>query len=290
MASSGVGDLSRLGSACHTDRVSTWGPGVFSDDTACDLRDAYRELVEQGGDDGAATDELIASFAEEMSDPEIGNNLWIALAVLQSQWGRLRDDVKARALAAIAKGPEEWWPDPKVRIRRAAALARAAAKLNGPQPPRKRVRPPWREVTSLRTGDVIGIERDGKWFLARVVKIEDTRYGVAPLFLALDFVGRKLPSPEVIEGIKDRPPSRIPCPPGEDGVPRYVLGAWHVGRARKSDPDFMDVGFRVVAHVRPRPGDDDLTLGGGSLWHGFVYTLPAMVRPRANRWYSRIRR
>jgi hypothetical protein len=32
-----------------------WGTGLFSDDSACDIRDHYRELLEDGIEDDAAT-------------------------------------------------------------------------------------------------------------------------------------------------------------------------------------------------------------------------------------------
>ncbi|ACZ90620.1 hypothetical protein [Streptosporangium roseum] len=34
--------------------MSAWGVALFSDDTACDVRDTYRELIEDGVDDEEA--------------------------------------------------------------------------------------------------------------------------------------------------------------------------------------------------------------------------------------------
>lgn len=36
--------------------LGVWGPGIFSDDLACDLRDEYRELVADGLSGEEATD------------------------------------------------------------------------------------------------------------------------------------------------------------------------------------------------------------------------------------------
>ena len=35
--------------------MGAWGPGLWSDDVACDVRDAYREAVEDGRSDEDAT-------------------------------------------------------------------------------------------------------------------------------------------------------------------------------------------------------------------------------------------
>jgi len=42
--------------------LGVWGPSLFSDDVACDVRDYYRELLEDGVEDGAATGQTLEKF------------------------------------------------------------------------------------------------------------------------------------------------------------------------------------------------------------------------------------
>lgn len=84
--------------------MGSWGPGVFSDDVGCDVRDHYRGLIRDGLEGPAATDALLESFQEVLSDEESEAPFWLALAVTQWRMGRLEDRVKARALAAIESG------------------------------------------------------------------------------------------------------------------------------------------------------------------------------------------
>jgi hypothetical protein len=59
-----------------------WGTGLFSDDVACDVRDHYRELLEDGVEDGAAillTVERFRAYLEESDGVAL-----LAFAVTQS--------------------------------------------------------------------------------------------------------------------------------------------------------------------------------------------------------------
>ncbi|MET8984804.1 hypothetical protein ABZW49_05105 [Nonomuraea wenchangensis] len=94
--------------------MAAWGPALFSDDLACDVRDDYRRLIEDGVPD--------------------------------------------------AEGA-------KVLARREAALLKARAQLTGPQPARRRLRPPWRHVTDLSPGAVLAYRvPSGDVALLRVVR------------------------------------------------------------------------------------------------------------------------
>lgn len=76
--------------------MGAWGPAIFSDDTACDIRSDYRELLEDGVDDAEATRRVISEY-QHLGDDE-AHVLWLALAAAQSALGRLDDSVKSEAL------------------------------------------------------------------------------------------------------------------------------------------------------------------------------------------------
>jgi Domain of unknown function (DUF4259) len=86
--------------------MGTWGPGIFSNDTACDVRVAYRMALENGLDDQAAQQQVLDEFADVLDDDtwNEGPLVWLALAKTQWQLGRLDNHVKAEALAVIDQG------------------------------------------------------------------------------------------------------------------------------------------------------------------------------------------
>jgi hypothetical protein len=225
--------------------VGAWGPGIFSDDTASDIRGDYRELLEDQVPDDEATQRIIESYRELDEDEK--HVLWLALAATQSGLGRLDDEVKARALAVIDDGVGlQLWEEagPKELQKRRAALSKLRAQLVGPQPARKTLRRPWRHVTDLQAGDVLAFaSSSGEMALLRVHRIDDHRVGAAPIASWLDWRGTSLPDGAALARLEARPMSG----PGPLGHRR--LETFRVSRHRKKDPDWMDVGFSVVARL-----------------------------------------
>jgi hypothetical protein len=119
--------------------MGTWGPGVFDDDTACDTRFEYRDLLSHGATGPQATDYLIHVHA---SGPDLFGYqriFWLALAATQSRLGRLEDRVRDEALKIIDCGEDlAGWhePDPAFLRQRRAALQQLRLRLLGPQPAR----------------------------------------------------------------------------------------------------------------------------------------------------------
>lgn len=48
--------------------MGVWGTGIFSEDIACDIREAYRELVGEGLTGQQATDALLEEWREDLDD------------------------------------------------------------------------------------------------------------------------------------------------------------------------------------------------------------------------------
>ena len=94
--------------------MGTWGPALFSDDTADDVRAMYRELIEDGVDDDEATRQVLAAFVEAANDPDDGPVVWMALAFTQSKVGRLDPDVTAKALGSSSE-VKGWSDGPRTR-------------------------------------------------------------------------------------------------------------------------------------------------------------------------------
>ena len=50
--------------------MGVWGTDLFSDDLACDIRDHYRELLEDGVEDGVATRLILERFRAYLEESE----------------------------------------------------------------------------------------------------------------------------------------------------------------------------------------------------------------------------
>ena len=115
--------------------MGVWGTGLFSDDMACDVRDHYRELLEVGVEDNAATQQTIEKFHAYLEESD-GIAL-LAFEVTQSKLGRLDPEIRDKALAVLDRGAdlEKWERDnPKLVPKRRAMLEKARAQLTGQQP------------------------------------------------------------------------------------------------------------------------------------------------------------
>ncbi len=233
--------------------MSAWGPGIFSDDTAADIRGDYRELLEDQVPDDAAERQVIEGYSGLDDDEK--HVLWLALAATQSGLGRLSESVKARALQILDDGVGlQLWEEAgaKELHKRKAALAKLRDQLLGPQPARKTVRRPWRHETDLRAGDVLAFTTNhGELALLRVLRVDDHRVGAAPIVAWLDWRGMVVPEPQQIDRLVARPMAG-PGPPGHRR-PETL----RVARHRKKDPDWSDLGFVLAARVTPRPEDAD---------------------------------
>jgi hypothetical protein len=147
--------------------MGAWGPGVFSNDAACDARDEWRGLLVDGVDPAEASCRLVSRFGSSLEEVEF----WTGLAAAQHETGHLQDDVRDRALALIESGEglEEW--DGAARAR---ALSRLADKLRGPQPKPKKLRGPRPSPDpGVEVGDVLRVwsEDRARWSLFAVIDV-----------------------------------------------------------------------------------------------------------------------
>jgi hypothetical protein len=229
--------------------MGAWGPAIFSDDTACDIRTEYRELLEDEVPDDVAMQRVIERY--EHLDPDEEHVLWLALAAVQSQVGRLDDAVKARALAVIESGQGlDLWREsgPSELSKRNAALAKLQEKLTGPQPARKRIRRPWRYETDLEPGDVLRFVSDGgRVHRLRVARVDDNRTSASPVLEWVNWTDES-----------DRSTWRPVRPDGSVpfGLVPFAESVLHVSRHRKKDPDWSDLGFTLETRLLGLPRDD----------------------------------
>lgn len=253
--------------------MGTWGTGIFDNDTACDIRGEYREQIEDGVDDGEAMRSTLASFGRYFDDTESGAVSILALAVTQSKIGRLDPDIRARALAAIDRGADlATWEeeDPKSLPKRRAVLEKARAQLIGPQPARKRLRPPRKETCGLVAGDGLALTTPSGLALLRVVRVKDYRVGEDPILEELQFSGSELPSQSELDQLKAVVKSNIAL----GSEPRF--SAFNGPGPYKGD--WEQAGFRKVASFTPRPGDEEASANAGVAWIAIAGRLRGETR------------
>ena len=115
--------------------MGTWGPAIFADDDAEDLRGEYRHILADAQSDGAATAAAVAEYGAAFDRLDATTPFWLALALIQWKLGRLDARVRTAALRIIDDGIDlAKWTDSPVRNKRAAALAKARATIASPPP------------------------------------------------------------------------------------------------------------------------------------------------------------
>ncbi len=108
------------------------GTGIFQDDTACDIRDEYRDLIGNGASGTDATRQILKSYASAIADPDESGVVWLSLAATQWKLGRLEPEILSKALEVIDSGIglNRWTPDTKDFAKREAALAKLRTEID----------------------------------------------------------------------------------------------------------------------------------------------------------------
>ncbi len=225
--------------------MGAWGPAIFSDDTACDVRDDYRELIGQGVTGTEATRRLVEEYRPD-DDPD-DTGFWLGLAATQWKLGRLEDTVKARALQVIEDGTDlRHWEDatPQDVRKRRAALDKLKEQLLLPQPPPKHIRRPYHEWTEWEVGDVVSYRLlSGRYILLRVVGHDTSQWERGPIVEIVDWVGDEPPPPDAIATL----PARRPTAKREE---RHLYST-RFEVARRSKTDYPANRLSVVARGVP---------------------------------------
>ena len=122
--------------------MGTWGTGLYSNDSACDIRGDYIDKLKRGKTNDEATQELINSNRDIMGDVEEEPLFWFALADTQWNYGRLLPKVKEKALYFLSQDKElQRWKESDERQLTSwiKTLDTLKEKLESPQPPEKKV-------------------------------------------------------------------------------------------------------------------------------------------------------
>lgn len=218
--------------------MGTWGTSVFGSDTACDVRDSYRALLDSGVDDDASTLKVLEAFGSD--DPEV----WLALAASQSRLGRLDEGVRSRALQIIDTEEDlARWDEADAGLRRGRArvLSRLRETITGPQPERRPIKVKWSHHTDLQIGEVLRHVSQDASSLGIVVDVTPYPTGTHPMVRRLtDHDSAPATAQQVWELV--RAGAVIPEP------------EWHeiwAHRLKRREPDWLQAGFSKLPGTAP---------------------------------------
>jgi hypothetical protein len=183
--------------------MGAWGPAIFSDDTASDVREDYRDAIAEGLTSAAATDKIVAEYAPRPDDPAYAATVWIALAVTQWTLGRLDDRVRDAALSVIDDGSAiAAWLGAKAEAPRRKILAETRAKLLAPQPEPRPVRRNLPCACDWAPGDLVAYRTlSGGQIILQIQQLHTDKGGVYPSPEVLDWQGPYLPAVKVIDAL-----------------------------------------------------------------------------------------
>lgn len=121
--------------------MGVWGPNIYQDDLAEEVRDYYKDQLHRGKKGTDITQELLSQYRNALSDSEDASVFWFALADTQWDLGRLEETVKKQALKYIENGSGlgRWAPDSEEAQKRAQILEKLQGKLLSAQPVEKKV-------------------------------------------------------------------------------------------------------------------------------------------------------
>lgn len=227
--------------------MSTWGTGVFSDDTACDVRDGYVDLIGDGLTGVEATQKLLREWSTALEDPDEGPVFWLALAAIQWKKGRLEEFVLQRALAIIDTGADlaRWNANSREYRKRKKVLEKLRAQLTSSQPLPKRIPKRFRDSNAWSVGDLVSYRLvSGRLVIFRVIGHHSDRGGTAPICELLNWVGNEIPKNLAALGVRQ---FAEPTP----GFARPQLMIGRTSATERTDDRLSQIGVNLRSSQKP---------------------------------------
>lgn len=123
--------------------MGVWGPKLYQDDIAVDLKDDFNELYKKESDINKITELLLVKYKNIINDEEDGPIFWLILADIQWKYGILQPKIKENALKYIKNGSnlKIWFEEnPKEAKHREKVLKDLKIKLESPMPAIKKIK------------------------------------------------------------------------------------------------------------------------------------------------------
>ena len=175
-------------------KMGAWGPAIFSDDTACDIRGDYKDLLGDGLTPSEATDRILLEWQGSLADPNEQSVVWLALAATQWKLGRLESRVKEKAMEVIDSGCNLVFWEGNDREKRRAVLDKLKSQLASPEPEPKKIPKRFRDDCDWIVGEIIVYKTlSEKKVLFRVIGFHQDKGGKSPVCELLNWRGDAIP-------------------------------------------------------------------------------------------------
>jgi hypothetical protein len=192
--------------------MSAWGVSPFSDDTTCEVRDAFKAHLEAGLSHAAAEKAILGRFGEVLSEHQIACLVYFALADTEWRFGCLSDHVMSCALGLLASGGDvKYWEEdsPSDARARARTLAALGVRLATKQPALKqlkvKVQKPLRKQITSSIGSVfLLLLPSGETAALAFAGLRPVGNVATAVFRVLPWRGTGMPSAAELEVISDQ--------------------------------------------------------------------------------------
>lgn len=196
--------------------MGTWDRKIFNNDTACDIKENYIELLSNQYSDENAYEMTYQEF-EELIGSDEEPLFWYAIAAIQWQVGRLMPSVKDKALFWIdVNGGIELWNEARQgKDKWSKTLLELKEVLMSQMPKRKEFKKEKFDTNLWNIGDVYAyqfnrkysksIDLYGKYILFHKITEDNSYESVVPRIQIYNKVFDELPSLDVIEGLSVLP-------------------------------------------------------------------------------------
>lgn len=187
--------------------MGAWGTGLYSDDTTCEVRDAYKENLQHGLSDTEAYERILDSYGDLIGDHEVACLVYFALADTAWKVGRLHHDIKEKALGLIRLGGDVavWERDAAAEApSRRKVLRTLELRLLSEQPAPKPIKKSTPKPKKIRTNAPVGsaftldLPSANKGLLV-LVGFMDLGKSVDPVFSVLKWRGRSVPTQAMLD-------------------------------------------------------------------------------------------
>ena len=186
--------------------MGTWGPAIFFDDFACDIRDEFRDLLAEAGSASEAIATMEKRHSANLNNSDDGPVFWLAVAATSWKLGYLNEKTKQHALEVISSGVDlqRWEDNPLSKNKRAKVLKRLAHQLQSEQRQPVKVKKRRIAENDWQAGEVVGLKsKSGKWTLLHVTGHHVDRGGRLAVCELLDWYGaEKPPDPKILDRLK----------------------------------------------------------------------------------------
>ena len=192
--------------------MGSWGVGLYSDDTTCEVRDEFKAHLQSGLSHSAAEKAILARFAELLSDRQVACLVYFALADTEWRFGCLSNHVKDQALTLLAQGGDvKYWQadSPSDARARARTLEALRVRLSAEQPPLKAVQvklaKQLRKQLNSPVGSVFGLALpNGNTAALKFVGLRPVGSLAQAVFRLLPWQGHGTPSQASLEAVSDQ--------------------------------------------------------------------------------------